>query len=378
IITVDNTTIDNTCTIGSGESLNVTATGVITVPLANTPNNGVQLATGVSAVSITNAGTINPVAVALNIEGTLTGGITNTGTIASTGPWGGITEEGIRLSGATVNGAISNGPAGMISAVNGTAIHIVNSSVVGGITNAAGGNINTAGGFAALDISNAQIGTIDNAGHIGKTPGQNGRGMALSSVTLTGDILNSGSIDTQGGNAALSVSTSTVSGKISNSGTIGGPSSNGLSVVNSSTVGMIENTATGIISGGTQMIGVGNSTVTSGIVNAGKLYGIHPIVLTTSTISGGGILNDTGAETHGQRSISLSVAQISGDIVNRGLMDGAEGGITAFNGSTITGNVITPAPSPPPCRAAPVDWMAPAYSSAATPMSLARSLTVRS
>ncbi|CUI04139.1 putative autotransporter protein [Janthinobacterium sp. CG23_2] len=291
IITVDNTTIDNVCTIGPGESLNVTATGVITVPLANTPNNGVEVNTGVTAGSITNAGTINPVAVGINITGNLTGGIINTGTISSTGPWGGVTEEAIRLSGASVGGAISNGPAGVISTVNGSAIHIINSTLQGGITNAAGGNISAAGGFAAVDISGSQIGvSIVNQGHIGRTPGQNARGIALSSVAVTGDILNSGTIDTQGGYPGLALTATTVSGKISNSGTLGSSNSDAFTILGNSTVGQIENTATGTINGSSKGIYGSTSTITSGIVNAGTISAMHPIELQLTNISGGGIL----------------------------------------------------------------------------------------
>lgn len=49
IITVDNVTVTNTCTAGSGDSVVVTATGKITVPVASTPNNGIQVNAGVTA-----------------------------------------------------------------------------------------------------------------------------------------------------------------------------------------------------------------------------------------------------------------------------------------------------------------------------------------
>ena len=358
----------STCTLVTGDSLNVTGS-------INSGGNGVSVHNGVTAVSINNAGgTISGSGSGIAIYGhsTVSGGITNSGTIS-----GGSSSAGIGLGGiSTVSGGITS--SGLISGANG--IYVNNASTISGTTgilihsggSVSGGIINnglitgTNYGIAIVGIGSS-VDNINNSGTISGSP----YGIFLSRSAITGSIINNAGGTISGTNTGIRLRSHSSVGSITNSGLIHGVW-DGIRLTSGSSIGSITNNAGGIISGGSYGINlIFGSTVTGHITNdAGGTIsgGTTGIRLTSSssvgsitnsgTISGsmtgitisnssvGSINNNTGGTISGSNTSLVSSGTVSGiyinsnSSVNSGITNSASGTISAIASGTANGGTI--------------------------------------
>lgn len=371
--------VDSACSVGNGEQLSVASTGVIS--LANQFGSAALVAPGVTATSINNQGSIlspynggnsNGDALAIQNGGSVSGGITNSGTITGD-------SNSISLSTGRVDGGLTNLAAGRIGGSNtyvamelngqsmlsggidnaghigsSRGIHVDHSTVTGGIHNRSTGLIDDTGfgGFAVLVESGAIAGDIANEGAI---DGGEGALIFRSSSTYTGNIVNSGGSitssetaigfddSTMTGNIANSgiisgfsqgaifLSASTMTGNITNSGTIQGHLGGGIHLANHSTLsGGIDNQAGGVIDGGESSVGLQleqGSTITGSILNAGTItsqigVGSASVRIDNSTV--GGAIDNSGLITNTSNGEALLVRNGSsiGALVNSGTISG--------------------------------------------------------
>lgn len=267
--------------VGNTDTVTVTSTGAVT-------SGGVTY-TDVSAGFFNNQGSVasfngNALEFTTTFGSTsLSGGITNSGTIGSNNGTAVLIENG-----TTINDGLSNN-GGMISNNNGVGILMQNGAIFnGGINNDTNGAISSINNYAIL---------IQN------------------STNFNGGITNSATISSNGTSAIVIQNGSTVNGGITNSGSI---------TTNN-------NYAIFVQSGGRIFDGITNTGTISGITieNGGQLDGD---LLNDSTIQG---------NQHGVKIADGS--QLYGNIVNNELIQGNGGhGILVANGvsgnGTITNN----------------------------------------
>jgi|GEM_PF-444769 len=305
-------------------------------------NSGTILGSGGHGIDIANGGT-------------LTGGITNSGTIAGTtasarlqtganyldtllNNAGGImtatgaTAAAILLTEGVINNGITN--SGSILASAATAINIkANGTIAGGVTNnglISGGvigiiNAGSMTGITALrNTSNGIInGGITNTGTI------NGSNKALVNAgSIAGGVLNTGTIlggvsnsGTINGAIGLAVaSTAVLAGGLTNSGTITGIAV-GVAIDDPSTLtGGLTNTGT--ISGNTGLLVDETSTISGGITNSGTITGIIGVTVRDNSTIAGGLTNSVTIEGTGGTAISLDATSSADIILNGGRVIG--------------------------------------------------------
>lgn len=239
--------VTNTSTgkITSAFSDGIVTNGAIT---GSIQNNGLITSNGIGAGGV-------------RIAGDLTGSVTNTGTISNTN--GAVASDGIITQGAFT--AINN--SGTISAVGaGNAIAVLAGSKAGTITNS---SLIQSQNAAAILLS-ADITQISNTGTISTTAAAPAAILANASpVTLTGGIVNSGTISNGGGVATpaidLQAGGNAINVKLTqNGGTIGGK------VLLASAGGAIFDMNGGTITGDVQTSNVANSTLN---LNSGTIAG---------------------------------------------------------------------------------------------------------
>jgi uncharacterized protein with beta-barrel porin domain len=327
-------------------------------------NQGGGTITPTHAYAPTLPGTATGISV-VGLGTTLTGNITNSGTITNTlGNWGinigsGAYNGGlISSNGAVLNGSITNN--GTITAPTGISVQA--SSVSGAIINALGALIQGTS-HVGISVSNgATVGSITNSGTITE---KTGVGINVSLGNVTGSVSNAGTITTTGFSAIGIVNgNGTIGGSVINSGTltdnnpgdnigiyIGGYSIGG-SVIN--TAGATINGAYGIAITGSNVSGH-QAIVTGNVSNAGTITARTKdgIALFNTTV-GGSVLNVgtiTALDRIGIRLVDTSgvvgAATVTGSISNSGTINAktgivvsglavAGGGIT--NSGTLTGS----------------------------------------
>jgi outer membrane autotransporter protein len=288
---------------------------------------GIQVLSSTIGGAVKNGGTINageygiqlsnlnktPGGSSLGAAGrtTITGGVTNSGTITSTGTG----FAGILLNGASVSNGITNTNTGSINATNGVGILVSNT-----------GKVTFTGGTAFTNVGGASTvtGGITNSGQItAKT------GIAVTGgSTVTGGITNTGiisgttsAIDVTGEGAATTIN--------QQGGTISGAillSSLGDTV--NVTGGVINGNITATGSSGTVnfAVGAGNNFIytntISGVsavnVNSGTLYDNSSITATNVNVNSGGTLAPGAPNTIGTLAITgnLNFAAGSTYLVN--------------------------------------------------------------
>ena len=438
LITVDSMTVDSPCVLGDTESLTISGTGSISI---SGDTNPILVSSGTTAAgSITNSGTVSNTgtggsednvailirgainqlvndrviesdtgsgvmidssgvandiinygtisgasAIGIFAGGTITGGITNSGTLSQM--LGQSTGIYMRQSG--VGGSIIN--QGTIAGTNakssGAGIALFGSSITGGITNSGtlsviSGNV-PAGGTSAigygiyLNTASTIDASIVNQGTIKGSGASTGIGIGLyGGSSITGGITNSGTLSTISG-MGLSIaygvylSGSTLGGSIVNQGTIAGfntssralgvgialfgsrvtggitnsgtlslisGSSYGVSVRSSTISGSIVNAGTIAAAAGTGVALSASSFITGGITNSGSILGDRKgILVNSSTVTGGIVNSSTGlikAVATGSPGLSLISSSVD-SIRNAGTIQGEASGVNA-NGSTIT------------------------------------------
>ncbi|MFT6509230.1 MAG: hypothetical protein ACJAVO_001361 [Parvibaculaceae bacterium] len=319
-------TVTNTgMIVGSVDGIVVTGAGSITGGIANGIGGGIvgqsgsaiQIDAGATVGStagtgISNAtsGVIQGTDVAINVLGSVLGGITNSGTVRAT------TGSAIVVrSGASVTGGIANN-GGLITATNaGTGILVASgSSVTGGISNS------------------------------GQIVGDSLRGIAINAgSSVTGNIANAVSA-TISGSTGIYVSSATLNGSIVNTGNIAGDAEGILLRAASSVTGTITNNDDALIFGDDYAIQVrSGSGVTGGIVNAGRIStatDTGTAILVTSGGTVGSITNSGtirgGTSTSGY-GIFVSTGASVTSVTNSGTIEGETGSIQFGNSdSTLT------------------------------------------
>jgi len=267
---------------------------------------------------ITNSGTIAPAAhngSGIVNRGSIGGGITNTGTIDVSGASVGA---GIRFSGGDLSGGLVN--SGTIAGFS--SIFLANATLYGGVNNQHTLLISASSGDAAgiyINGSTLVTGGITNSGTIMDTA-NNGFGIHNAS-TIQGGITNSGTIDA--GSSANSINfanASTLTGDIINNGTISG--ARGIALDNSLATGSIVNT--------------------QAIISSYTSSDVAGIFLLLSTLSGGitnsgTITSDVGAGVNMLQSVILGGLTNSGTIEGISSADCCAAGIYLGNTSTLQG-----------------------------------------
>lgn len=276
-------------------------------------------------------------------QGTITGGITNSGLIQGTGGQGVLLDGGViaggivNLAGATITGS-DNGI--LLKPRNWTAYSSssspvgsgsVQSSLTGGITNSGLIEGGTAVGIRVND--SALSGGIDNSGTI--QGGSSGIWLEGAGTTITGGIINraTGTISGAADYGVHLLNGVTLTGGFTNLGLIEGNNQVGVRF-DSVHVDTITNGATGTITGsnGLQFY---SDTVTGNVTNDGKIIGANSEALTIhDTTINGAFINSQGATIHGAGSgIDLSQATIVGHLTNAGTIIGDDIGIFFDDGA---------------------------------------------
>jgi len=329
----------------------------------NTPGwTGIALSRSTITGGLTNSGSISGNVNGINITfSSLAGGITNSigGTISapmlSAGKGinivgnsdGGSTVDfianlggainggstGIRLYFATMTGGITN--SGSIGGGWGNGgIAIVSSTLVGGLTNTVGGTISGDDNHG-VHIVKSLVDSIANIGGL-ITAGATGI-YVIQQASITGGITNSGSIG--GGAIGIFISDSTIAGGIKNTvgGTITGSYNAGIQIKAGSLVDYLANSG-GYIGGVTAGIALQRSTITGGLSNGGSIVGsVYGVLISRSSIAGG-IANSGSIISDTQASIALQNSNITDGFANAGTISGANNGIYISN-SSLSGGI---------------------------------------
>jgi outer membrane autotransporter protein len=222
--------------------------------------------------SVTNAGTItpgSPTGISITGNSTITGAVVSSGAVSIAG------SNGIAVKGALVLGGITN--SGTISGLgSGTAGILVRdvATFAGGVSN--NGTIRVGGSGIVVANVIAFSGGIANSGTISAGAGF-GAGIAVSGSSFSGGIFNNRTISAMGDfGAGIAIGASSFSGGIVNSGTISAAGVHGVGIAidgtsfsggvfNSGTISATGGTGVGIAVGGPSGIDVFDSgTITAG------------------------------------------------------------------------------------------------------------------
>jgi uncharacterized protein with beta-barrel porin domain len=285
--------------------------------------NGITIDNSSVGGAISNSGTITASNIGIAVgtsefvanTATVSGGITNGGTISITGS--SLTAAGISITNVTsASGGISNSGEILAGAGGGGISLQQMTSFSGGISNT--GTIVTGQDQSAISagLISTFIGEVSNSGSI--TVGGAGYGIGLSVGVLSGNVENSGQITAPGG-FGISVNGTTLTGNISNSGTI--------------SVG-----STGINVGGDN---TGAGTLTGNISNSGTINAsIAGISVGGLTTLNGGITN-SGLISAQDGLLVVNVGSLGGNISNSGTISASTIGIYVGSGVTFgPGNAI--------------------------------------
>jgi uncharacterized protein with beta-barrel porin domain len=328
-----------------------------------------------------NPGTSTGISV-FGLGTTLTGNIVNNGTITASqyaiSIGAGATTGGATGAGASLVGSITNN--GTINGGAGDSIVVYESSITGSILNALGATINGVVGGVGINVTGGTAlgasigGSVINDGLINATSED---GIFVQHATVTGSIVNTGTIDTNGGSAGIVAARGSVGGSVTNSGTInakvvgidvngqfvGGSVGNiggtinaqyGIGVTGQSGLpavitGNVANTGTinasaytGIaiyayLGGAT----VGGSVLNSGTINAtvGTGIGLYGASVTTGITNSGTITaHNVGILISNTTAVVAGAATITGGLTNQGTINAATG-IVVNGGSTLVGGI---------------------------------------
>ena len=314
---------------------------------------------GSSAGAINNSGTINSGGYGIALSGgatssTVTGNISNTGTINANG------RDGIGLfSGSNVNGAVTNSK--QITAARNGILVLNTSAVAGAATVSGGisnsGNITSTGtGFAGIavvggsvsnGITNTSTGSINNTNGAGILVGnQTPIRLAVTAGSVTGGISNQGTITAKTGIVVGGLST--VSGGITNTGNITGTAGTAIDLFS---VGSGEGAATtinqnaGTITGNILLSALGDTVNVTGGAISGNIVGQSAtgtvnfalgagnMFTYTNSITGVSAVNVNSGTLFDNNSITATTVTVNGGT----LAPGTPGTVGALS---ITGNLV--------------------------------------
>jgi len=333
---VDNLSVDSTCTVGSGESVEVTGSGEIVT--ASTP--ALVISNVGSSGQVLNNGRIESTDTALLVQGTVNGDITNNKTIAATG--NSASSQAISLDNGTLFGSLINNKD--ISAVKGNAIDVSTSLVTGAIQNSTGAWISGGGGNAAEGIGISVQGStvqdgIRNLGHINASEGIHVNNASVGA----GGILNANTGSLMG-DYGLWASGGTITGSLENRGLILSNVS-AIRLDNDASVATIKNSGT--LETGQESIFLFATANAGNIENTGTVtsHFTHALHVNVSTVTGD-IHNGASGELlsgQGQNALMIqNTATLNGDVFNEGYIgaiSGENGSGLHVIGSTINGNI---------------------------------------
>jgi len=277
----------------------------------------------INSISISNTGSIdNSASTAFEISTVTANTISNSGTITASATNG--EGHGVEIRDSTIT-LLENG--GLISSSSGS-----------------GGS--SWGDLSAIRLAlNDQIGSISNTGTLSGYV----YGLNLDAATITGNITNTGLIQSTGSSSSaagiLVSSSSAIQGTLNNSGTISSSGSSSSGVYNLGSINSLTNEAAGTISGGHS--GIYNNGTIGTLTNSGSisggLYGIENVGSITSLINSG-VISGTGSSAHTRGINNLGVIGVltnqSGGTISgskTGIFDGTPTGI----GSIVNNGLIT-------------------------------------
>jgi uncharacterized protein with beta-barrel porin domain len=323
------TAVTTKIVIGIGSGLEVTSNGSISV----TSDDAVVNAGNVTF--ITNNGTITTNTDgtdAIYIDGTVSGAITNNGTISNTNS-NSDDDSGIEINQGYVTGAITNNGTITSSADNGIAVWGNDDGVQG-------------------DNLGVVLGGIVNNGTITGY----GEGIDIDDDALINNgITNNGTIIGQNASAIEIDEYSVVNGGIlNNSGTITGQSDSAIEINTYSVVngGILNNNGTisgGSGGGGPAILIDDHSVVNGGILNnSGTIIGVSDsaIEIDDYSVVNGGILNDSGgviksnSNSSSHSAINIKDSAILNDgVINYGTIQSTTYGIAIYDDAELTGGI---------------------------------------
>jgi uncharacterized protein with beta-barrel porin domain len=316
------------CYTGPFPFTNNTTRSCITVSATSFTGNVVNSATGVISPG-------GPTGILVTNASTITGQISNAGTISVGGTGILVDSSSVITNGIINSGTISASTAGIV--VNGV------STFAGGISNS--GTISATGAGIVLSTVSTFSGGISNSGTISA----GSAGIVVTDVaTFSGGVTNSGTIS-----AAVGISVgcfcgiSTFSGGIVNSGTISAGTAGILVNVVSAFSGGITNSGTIAATGG-GIVAFGVFTFAGGITNSGTISASTGIVVTTVETFAGGISN-AGMITAATGIVVSDITTFAGGVSNSGtiaashtgILVGCACGVSVFSGGINNSGTIS-------------------------------------
>jgi hypothetical protein len=250
-------------------------------------------------------------------------------------------DSGASIDPAPDGAAIRNTPTGTIS----EGINIDSSAINGDLVNR--GAIAGLDGLPAVSVSGSTIsGRIANFSGINTSDSLSGA-ISITDSTITGGILNAGSVLNEGphvfGGPDISISGGSLSGGLVNTGTLEG----GVTIVGGTFAGGIVNFGT--LEGGFRTLDVEADSFSGGIVNTGTIRSpvfFSPVPGFAISVGGtqvsGNVVN-SGALTGG---IEIHPGRLSGSLINAGIVGDGDGGdyvplqAVALTGGPVTGSLI--------------------------------------
>ena len=258
-------------------------------------------------------------AVDITINGENRPGVSNAGLL-----------EFIYVTGSTINGNVTNLPAGVIDPGAGNdAINISNSTVTGSVLNQ-GRIIDSDSGILVTQSSIG--GNVGNSGTIEAALGID----VYGNSTVSGNVFNSGTIIAD--DTGIYLYDSLVRGNVTNSGRIEADNI-GIYVTDMTIGGGIFNS--GWIDSGSTGIWVSDSTIAGGVHNSGTIRssGSYGIYLYSFDSIGGGITNSGTIDSYYTGIVVSAFNTFTGGIQNSGLIESSSLGIYVYDFNTFAGGI---------------------------------------
>ncbi|MBA1291671.1 autotransporter outer membrane beta-barrel domain-containing protein [Pseudomonas japonica] len=315
--TVISSAATRACVLGNQQSLEVTASGAITV--AN--GAAVSVGSGTTAKRFMNNGNISGGYGMLIDGGKVAGSVVNASGSMLEGAMGAFS-----MNKGTITGALSNAGTVHMTGTGAAGMAIVESALNGGLNNS--GTISAPSGAAGLAVVSSTVkGDIKNSGSLTATS----QGLLLDHSQVSGALRNSGAL--RSGSHSLLMNESSLGGSLVNSGEF-----LATTLIYNSTIGGDFSNSGRLFSGYTGMVMFG-STVKGSFTNRGTISSSSGVLIRESTL--GSLLNTGTIKSHSS-DFSLYDTIIKGDVINRGTFTTGPSGYAGLSlvGGSIGGNLI--------------------------------------
>ncbi|MCG9047249.1 ESPR domain-containing protein, partial [Laribacter hongkongensis] len=208
-------------------------------------------------------------------------------------------------------------------------------TIHGNIVNEATGILdNSNGGQDAVAIEYAYIdGSLINNGKLLTR----GTGINMNQSWITGNLVNNGEIQMDGG-IAMTINNTWIDGQLANSGKITGSSeSYGIQLENATLSQGFMNAATGEIKSLGDALDITDSSITGGILNAGRIESTDSDGMDTNHLILNGNLDNQGTILARDNGLELQDSVIRGSVLNSGtIVAGRDGIHLAWDGDPMT------------------------------------------